>query len=43
MGVEGRGFRSQRLNSPNPREDQADPALWSVLGGQAGREEELRD
>ena len=41
--VEGRGFRSAEAEPPKPEGGLSRlPPLWSVLGGQAGREEELR-
>ena len=41
--AEGRGFRSAEAELPKPEGGLSrPPPLWSVLGGQAGREEELR-
>ena len=41
--MEGRGFRSAEAELPKPEGGLSrPPPLWSVLGGQAGREEELR-
>ena len=41
--AEGRGFRLAEAGLPNPNGGLSRlPPLWSVLGGQAGREEELR-
>lgn len=41
--MEGRGFRSAEAELPKPEGGLSrPPPLWSVLGGQAGCEEELR-